>query len=164
MPFICGGYLYDGSNTYFDTCYGYLPMSDSWLEIGTMPSPRAFSAYAFLEGFGLVMAGGYDGSFLDSVIVTKDSSNFETLGSLPTTSRDGCLTVVNQTTLLLSGGYDGVDLDQALSYDIPTDTWTRYLGDIQGSAKRWSPGLVNLPLTTSAWLCLQHSRNLGTSF
>ena len=37
----------------------------------------------------------------------------------------------------------------------------------QGSAKRRSPGLVNfVPAvdTTSAWPCLQNSRNLGTIF
>ena len=103
-------------------------MSDSWDEIGTMPSPRAYSAYTFMNGFGLVMAGGYDGSsYLNSVILTKDGSTFETLDSLPTASDRGCLTVVDETTLLLTGGYDSYgNLDQALSYDIPTDTWTRY--------------------------------------
>ena len=98
-----------------------------------MPSPRRISAYAFIEGFGLVMAGGYDnGTYLNSVIVTKDGSTFETLDSLPIPTDLGCLTVVDQTTLLLSGGiyYRYRDLDQALSYDIPTDTWTRYYGEI----------------------------------
>ena len=103
-------------------------MSDSWEKIGTMPSGRAFSSYAFLEEFGLVMAGGSDekilGSYLDSVIMTKDGSTFETLDSLPTPSDGGCLTVVDGTTLLLSGGA-GASY-QALSYDITTDTWTRY--------------------------------------
>ena len=96
-----------------------------------MPSGRAYSASASPEGFGLVMAGGYDGyDYLDSVIVTKDGSTFETLDSLPTASDLGCLTVVDQTKLLLSGGYDGGgDLNQALSYDISTDTWTRYYGE-----------------------------------
>lgn len=128
IPFICGG---RDANTYFDTCYGYAPTSDSWEEIGTMPSRRYGSAYTFMDGFGLVMAGGYDGlGHLDSVILTKDGSTFETLDTLPIASRSGCLTVVDQTTLLLSGGnnYDGGSLYQALSYDIPTDTWTRYLG------------------------------------
>ena len=101
-------------------------MSDSWQEIGKMPSRRAYSAYAFLEGFGLVMAGGYIGigSYLDSVIMTKDGSTFETLDSLPTASYRGCLTVVDETTLLLSGGQGA--LNQALTYNITTDTWTRY--------------------------------------
>ena len=95
-----------------------------------MPSPRGNSAYTFMDGFGLVMAGGLDGSYLDSVIVTKDGSTFETLDTLPTASYWGCLTVVDETTLLLSGGYNynSGSLYQALSYDIPTDTWTRYLG------------------------------------
>ena len=95
-----------------------------------MPSKRAFSASASPEGFGLVMAGGLDGDYLDSVIVTKDGSTFETLDSLPTASGFGCLTVVDQTKLLLSGGY-GFDVapNQALSYDISTDTWTRYYGE-----------------------------------
>ena len=108
-------------------------MSDSWEVIGTMPSRRAYSAYAFIDGFGLVMAGGrQDGSsYLDSVILTKDGSTFETLDSLPTASSSGCLTVVDETTLLLTGGSDAYVLYQALSYDITTDTWTRYFkGDI----------------------------------
>ena len=123
-PYICGGY--DGSHfSYLDTCYGYMPMSDSWEEVGTMPSRRAYSAYAVMDGFGLVMAGGYDGgSTLDSVIVTMDGSTFETLDSLPTASYEGCLTVVDETTLLLSGGRG--DENQALSYYIPIDTWIRY--------------------------------------
>ena len=122
LPYICGGY---NGNNYFDTCYGYTPTSDSWEEIGTMPSRRGRSAYTFMDGFGLVMAGGYSyGSYLDSVILTKDGSTFETLDSLPTASDFGCLTVVDETTLLLSGGTG--DYDQALSYDITTDTWTRY--------------------------------------
>ena len=123
IPFICGGY--DGG-TYYDTCYGYMPMSDSWEEIGTMPSPKYWSAYAFLEGFGLVMAGGsVDGFPRRSVFVTKDGSTFETLHALPYASRDGCLTVVDQTTLMLSGG-GGENPSGALSYHITTDTWTRY--------------------------------------
>ena len=92
-----------------------------------MPSGRAYSASASPEGFGLVMAGGYVGYYLDSVIVTKDGSTFETLDSLPTSFEYGCLTVVDQTKLLLSGGYGAVN--QALSYDISTDTWTRYYGE-----------------------------------
>ena len=91
-----------------------------------MPSRRAYSAYTFMDGFGLVMAGGKQSSssYLDSVIMTKDGSTFETLDTLPTASYWGCLTVVDETTLLLSGGDEASN--QALSYNIATDTWTRY--------------------------------------
>ena len=89
-----------------------------------MPYRRGDSAYTFLEGFGLVMAGGYGDNRLSSVIMTKDGSTFETLDSLPTASYAGCLTVVDETTLLLSGG-NGASY-QALIYDITTNTWTRY--------------------------------------
>jgi len=141
LPFICGGYNYPD---YFDTCYGYMPTSDSWEEIGTMPSRRGFSAYTFMDGFGLVMAGGYDGSsYLNSVILTKDGSTFETLDSLPTASDRGCLTVVDETTLLLTGGYDSYgNLDQALSYDIPTDTWTS-VEDMQATRESHGCGTID---------------------
>ena len=109
-------------------------MSDSWEEIGTMPSRRAYSASVYLENFGLMMAGGYDfttnpddSNWLDSVILTKDGSTFETLDSLPTPSDYGCLTAIGQTTLLLTGGRGSPELFyQALSYDITTNNWTRY--------------------------------------
>ena len=122
MPFVCGGS--DGSGTYYDTCYKYSPLTDSWQESGTMPSRRAYSAWAYLESFGLVMAGGYDGSrYLDSVIVTKDGYTFDTLQSLPIPSSHGCLAVVDDNTLLMTGG--NPDARAVHSYDIISDTWTR---------------------------------------
>ena len=123
IPFVCGGYS-DSSGTHSDVCYKYSPLTDSWQESGTMPSASVGSAWAYLDGFGLVMAGGWNGSrYLDSVIVTKDGYTFDTLQSLPVPSEGGCLAVVDDNTILMTGGngdYNGV-----LSYDINSDTWTR---------------------------------------
>ena len=77
------------------------------------------------------MAGGInnDDGRLDSVILTKDGSTFETLDSLPTPTVYGCLTAITQTTLLFTGGYWGDTGEEYLvySYDIATNTWTRYI-------------------------------------
>ena len=131
MPILCGGETYD--RVYSDICFKYSPLTDSWLEYGTMPYARGYSASAYLKDFGLVMAGGYDGSglesgVLDSVIVTKDGYTFDELESLPVPSYYGCLAVADEQTLLLTGGFTEEMPNGetwVLSYDIPTDTWTR---------------------------------------
>ena len=104
MPIICGGQ--DNNQNYLDLCQKYNPASDSWHQIGTMPSARAASASAYVENFGLVMAGGYnhDEGPMDSVIVTPDGSSFLSLASLPAADYRGCLAVVDEQTLLLTGG------------------------------------------------------------
>ena len=91
-----------------------------------MPLARAYSASAYMENFGLVMAGGYnsESNTLDSVIVTRDGYTFRTLASLPAPNYLGCLSVMDEQTLLLTGGY--LDENGVYSYDILTDTWTRY--------------------------------------
>ena len=131
LPFVCGGRTYENDIVVYDKCYGYSPLNDSWREIGTLPSPRYGSGSAVLEGYGLVMAGGInnDDGRLDSVILTKDGSTFETLDSLPTPTVYGCLTAITQTTLLFTGGYWGDTGEEYLvySYDIATNTWTRYI-------------------------------------
>ena len=126
MPIICGGRVYNNRNTaYSDQCLKYSPATDTWWPIGTMPYARAFSASTYMKNFGLVMAGGYnDGGSMDSVIVTKNGSSFVTLEPLPAADYFGCLAVVDEQTLLLTGG--SRDESGALTYDIPTDTWTRY--------------------------------------
>ena len=91
-----------------------------------MPSERAYSASAYLENFGLVMAGGLDSGFsTTSVIVTKDGFTFQTLDSLPTDSYDGCLAMIDEQTLLMTGGQG--DTEGVYMYDIPGDIWTRYI-------------------------------------
>ena len=120
---MCGGYTYSDGGS--DVCYKYSTLSDSWQEYGIMPSERAYSASAYVENFGLVMAGGYDYGITDSVIVTKDGYTFETLDSLPSPSDYGCLAVIDEQTLLLTGGYG--DYTGVHSYDIPSDVWTRYM-------------------------------------
>ena len=86
-----------------------------------MPNVKALSAHAYLENFGLVMAGSYTGDSA-SVTVTRDGLNFEELAPLPSGNYGGCLAVVNEETLVYTGG----DYDQyaAYSYDVPSDTWT----------------------------------------
>ena len=123
MPIVCAGSTFAGES---DVCYKYSPLSDSWQEYGTMPSERAYSASAYLENFGLVMAGGLDSGFsTTSVIVTKDGFTFQTLDSLPTDSYDGCLAMIDEQTLLMTGGQG--DTEGVYMYDIPGDIWTRYI-------------------------------------
>lgn len=86
-----------------------------------MPNAKVFSAHAYVENFGLVMAGSYSGDS-DSVTVTRDGLTFEELASLPSGSYAGCLAAVDEQTLLYTGG----EYDQyaTYSYDIPSDSWT----------------------------------------
>ena len=119
LPIVCGGYTYSDQSA--EECYKYSPLSDSWQIYGTMPNVKVFSAYAYVENFGLVMAGSVSGNS-DSVTVTRDGRNFEELASLPNSDYFGCLTTVDEQTLLYTGGeYDPY---AAYSYDIPSDTWT----------------------------------------
>ena len=119
---MCGGYTYSDGGS--DVCYKYSTLSDSWQEYGIMPSERAYSASAYVENFGLVMAGGDSSGSTDSVIVVKDGYTFQTLDSLPYSSYYGCLAVIENQTLLMTGG-NGDDTG-AFSYDTRSDTWTRY--------------------------------------
>ena len=134
MPIVCGGYSYP---TYYDACYKYSPFTDSWQEYGTMPSSRAYSAPAYLEDFGLVMAGGLGGDlnsgfdYLDSVIVTKDGNTFDIFDSLPNPNYKACLAAVDEQILLTGGvrfdGEFGNTEYSVYSYNVAIDTWTRYL-------------------------------------
>ena len=121
LPIVCGGYPETGYASDADDCYKYSPSSDSWQLSGTMPDAKAFSAYAYVQDFGLVMAGGDDGNSA-SVTVTRDGINFEELTSLPAGNYAGCLTAVDEQTLMYTGGE--YDYYAAYSYDIPSDTWT----------------------------------------
>ena len=119
LPIVCGGYT--TTDTRGEECYKYSPLSDSWQIYGSMPNVKVFSAHAYVENFGLVMAGSYydDDS---SVTVTRDGLNFEELAPLPYGDWGGCLTAVDEQTLIYSGGeYYSY---KAFSYDIPTNSWT----------------------------------------
>ena len=117
---MCGGYGTADSSV--EECYKYSPLSDSWQIYGSMPNVKVFSAHAYVENFGLVMAGSYSGDS-SSVTVTRDGLNFEELAPLPNGGDyGGCLAVVNEETLMYSGG-NGNRYD-VYSYDIPSDTWT----------------------------------------
>ena len=120
MPLVCGGYADADSSA--EECYKYSPQSDSWQIYGTLPYAKTFSAHAYAENFGLVMAGSeYD--VASSVTVTRDGQNFQELASLPNGGDyGGCLAVVDENTLVYTGGHD--DYYGAYSYDIPSDTWT----------------------------------------
>ena len=86
-----------------------------------MPYVKVYSAHAYVENFGLVMAGSYSGDD-SSVTVTRDGSNFEELAPLPYGDWGGCLTAVDDQTLIYSGGDDYPY--NAYSYDIPSNSWT----------------------------------------
>ena len=121
LPIVCGGYPEVGTVSDSNKCYKYSPLSDSWQLYGTMPNAKVFSAHAYVENFGLVMAGSYaDDS--TSVTVTRDGLNFEELASLPLGNYAGCLAVVDEQTLIYTGGE--YDKYVAYSYDIPSDSWT----------------------------------------
>ena len=95
-----------------------------------MPNAKVFSAHAYVENFGLVMAGSYADDSM-SVTVTRDGLNFEELASLPSGglsggSYAGCLAIVDNKTLIYTGGYGETQAKYAVyRYDIPSDSWTR---------------------------------------
>ena len=86
-----------------------------------MTNVKVFSAHAYVENFGLVMAGSYSGDD-SSVTVTRDGLNFEELAALPYGDWGGCLTAVDDQTLIYSGGESYYY--KAYSYDIPNNSWT----------------------------------------
>ena len=95
-----------------------------------MPYVKVYSAHAYVENFGLVMAGSYSGDD-SSVTVTRDGINFEELAPLCLSGWGGCLTAVDDKTLIYSGGtwgppggIGGTYLS-AYSYDIPSNSWTK---------------------------------------
>ena len=109
------------SDTDAEECYKYSPLSDSWQISGLMPNVKVYSAHAYVENFGLIMAGSYHGDD-SSVTVTRDGINFEELAPLPYGDWGGCLTAVDDQTLIYSGGDDYPY--NAYSYDIPSNSWT----------------------------------------
>ena len=119
LPIVCGGYTYSDESA--EECYKYSPLSDSWQIYGSMPNVKVFSGHAYVENFGLVMAGSYSGDD-SSVTVTRDGLNFEELAPLPYGDWGGCLTAVDDQTLIYSGGRD--NYLAAYSYDIPGNSWT----------------------------------------
>ena len=91
-----------------------------------MPYVKVYSAHAYVENFGLVMAGSYSGDD-SSVTVTRDGINFEELAPLCLSGWGGCLTAVDDQTLIYSGGaYNNGEetFPNAQSYDIPSNSWT----------------------------------------
>ena len=86
-----------------------------------MPYVKVYSAHAYVENFGLVMAGSYSGDD-SSVTVTRDGLDFEELAPLPYGDWGGCLTAVDNQTLIYSGGES--NYYNAYSYDIPSNSWT----------------------------------------
>ena len=86
-----------------------------------MTNVKVFSAHAYVENFGLVMAGSYSGDD-SSVTVTRDGLNFEELAPLPYGDWGGCLTAVDDQTLIYSGGQSHGTY--AYSYNISSNSWT----------------------------------------
>ena len=118
-PFVCGGY--DGS--YSDLCYAYTAALDEWVISGTMAEERASSGYASSDTWGLIMAGGYDGSGnLASVATSYDGESFASLPAMPDESRDSCLVVIDEDNILKCGG--SPTYTDTLMFSKSTNTWS----------------------------------------
>ena len=72
---------------------------------------RKGRAFDFHPEVGLVIAGGYNGTEMDIVEISRPGQElarkFERLPNLPKQLEESCLVIINSTTIFVAGGNDG---------------------------------------------------------
>ena len=72
---------------------------------------RKGRAFDFHPDVGLVIAGGYNGTEMDIVEMSRRGQDlgrkFEKLPNLPKQLEESCLVIINSTTIFVAGGNDG---------------------------------------------------------
>ena len=88
-----------------------------------MAEERRGSGYASSDTWGLIMAGGYDGSgSLASVETSYDGESFASLPAMPDESYYSCLVVIDEDNILKCGG--SPTYTDTLMFSKSTNTWS----------------------------------------
>ena len=112
-----------------------MAFSDEWVISGTLTEERSSMGYGSSESWGLVMAGGYLGSYqlLSSVETTANGITFGTLPDLEIEVESPCLVVIDDDKIFTCGGFiTSVTGTEILSRDTymfskTTNSWSRYV-------------------------------------
>ena len=139
-------------------CWKYIPINDTWEEIGNMVHYADAPAYDYTETFGLAIAHHEASTFE----VTKDGVNFEILAPYPNNdvlevdctsgcsgeTDDGCLVVLDDKNVFLAGGRSESEPEndafspRAFIYNRVNDEWREVASMPQGR-KLHSCGVVD---------------------
>ena len=119
-PYFCGGGATDQIVDIRDNCYSYTAALDEWVISGYMAEGRVLSAYDSSESWGLVMAGGYE---LTSVETTNDGESFGSLPDIPNRSQTSCLAIIDDDRLFKCGGYPSYR--DTFIFSKSTNYWSR---------------------------------------
>ena len=127
VPFICGGISYDGDFYDSDLCLKYVPSSDEWVVSGVMSESKSEMGYGSSESWGLVMAGGDNGTEISSVETTADGIIFDNLPDLEVGVSGSCVAVIDDDRIFTSGGYYDPGLRRAsYVFSRTNNSWSRY--------------------------------------
>ncbi len=61
--------FFQANNQRWSKCYYYDFTSNTWPEMGSLPVPTYVAAGDYHKNWGLVITGGYSGTYLDTVDV-----------------------------------------------------------------------------------------------
>jgi hypothetical protein len=105
----------------------YDPSSSEWETLASMSQTRSYHAAGVING-KIIVAGGYNGEFLDSVEVYDPlSDTWNDLAALPSPWVNAADGVNQDRYLIMAGGSDDSAFSgtsQALVYDAVKDTWS----------------------------------------
>ena len=125
---VVGGYNKPalGIGQYWSTAETYDPTSGLWATAtDTLSEGRRDHTATLLASGEVLMAGGYDGSYLSSAeLYSPTTSTFSGTGSLGTSRSHHSATLLPSGRVLVAGGSDGSALSGAELYDPPGGTWS----------------------------------------
>ena len=128
-PMICGGYLFYGVGDYYGdslkSCYS-LKENGEWKFESNLTTPRAYAANGdVIINHKLVIAGGYNGSILDTIEVVAPNTKSRTLPiRLPVAMYGSCMVPWDTNTFLIIGGYGSTYRRQTYFINMANNTYT----------------------------------------
>ena len=117
---------------------------DEWVSSGTISEGRAYSGYSSSESWGLLMAGGYDGSTLSSVETTCNGELFGYLPDMPAENYKSCLVVIDEDRIFTCGISPGGSRQATYIFANSTRSWNS-MAPMPESRYDHSCGLVTHP-------------------
>ena len=123
LVYVVGGST--GPSTYLNSLEIYDPTTDSWSSGTSMPTARAFMAYAVANGKFCVIGGNGNPLYITAVEVYNPATDSWTTGtSTPTSRSDHAAAAIGDTVYVFGGYYVGSRLTTLEKYCVSANTWT----------------------------------------
>ena len=84
-------------------CYKYVASVDEWSYSGKLFEETAYGGYVNSESWGLVIAGGYKGDIMSSVVTTYNGLTFSHYPDMPAENYKSCLVVIDEDRIFTCG-------------------------------------------------------------